>query len=71
MANDGSVPMPVKPPSSRIQLPWLSRSAARLVHCWPPAGTYCRSSSQIGQRDGDGSPNCVPQVRQIGRSALG
>jgi len=65
IANEGSVPIPTKPASSRIQFPWLSRSAPSVVHCWPSTGTYWRASSQIGQRTGDGSANCVPQVAQI------
>src|SRR5216684_3983720 len=42
-------------------------SSARVVHCWPCQPTYCRSSSQIGQRSGGESPGayCTPHVRQM------
>src|SRR6266536_4045693 len=62
--------MPTRPASSRIQLPWSRRSSASVVHRWPPTGTYWRASSQIGQRDGDGTANCVPQVAQSAYASL-
>ena len=77
IAKCGSVPIPVRPPSSRIV---FARSAARsacVVHAWPEAGTYWRGSSQIGHRGGGPSvaANCVPQVTQmcsvIARGAYG
>src|SRR4051812_38795139 len=67
IAKSGFVPMPMKPASARIQLPWSSRNASSVVHCWPSAGTHWRESSQTGQRDGSGTPNCVPHVTQIAR----
>src|SRR5690349_112429 len=70
IANCGSVPTPTRPASSRIQLPWSRRSSASVVHGCPPTGTYWRASSQIGQRDGDGSANCVPHVAQTANDSL-
>ena len=66
IANDGSVPIPVKPASSRTSLRWSRRSSSRVVHRCPSAGTYCRGSSQIGHSEGGSavSGNCVPQVSQ-------
>src|SRR4051794_40638591 len=66
IANDGSVPIPVKPASSRTSLRWSRRSSPRVVHCCPSSGTYCRGSSQIGHSGGRSvlSGNCVPQVEQ-------
>src|SRR4051812_30165165 len=66
IANDGSVPIPVKPASSRTSLRWSRRSSPRVVHCCPSSGTYCRGSSQIGHSGGGSvlSGNCVPQVEQ-------
>src|SRR5262249_25700360 len=42
-------------------------SASRVVHLWPPGGTNCRSSSQIGQDGGGASEgvNWLPQVSQM------
>src|SRR3954447_4621777 len=64
--NDGSVPIPVKPASSRTSLRWSRRSSSRVVHCWPSGGTYWRGSSQIGHSGGGSalSGNCVPQAAQ-------
>src|SRR5436305_15299559 len=53
--------------SCRHALTWRAASAFGLVQAWPERGTYCRSSSQIGQ-DCDGavvSGNDVPQVAQM------
>ncbi len=53
MAKCGSTPMPISPGSSkRIELRLVSRSLSCVVHCWPVALTYCRSSSQMAQAAG-------------------
>ena len=43
-----------------------ARTSSYVTHCWPSAGTYCRSSSQIGHVGGGSSDsgNCVPHVLQ-------
>src|SRR5262249_5832433 len=48
-----------------IEVP--AASASRVVHLWPPGGTNCRSSSQIGQDGGGASEgvNWLPQVSQM------
>ena len=68
MAKCGSMPMPIRPGSSnRIELRLVSRSLSSVVHCWPVALTYCRSSSQMAQAAGGCSLSayCVPQVVQM------
>src|SRR6185436_4804025 len=53
--------------SSRHAFMLRLASVSSVVQPWPGGGTYCRSSSQIGQADGgfsDGS-YCVPQVVQM------
>src|SRR6266536_1886788 len=53
--------------SNRIEFRWVSRSLSRVVHCWPVALTYCRSSWQMAQTAGRSSASacCVPQVVQM------
>ena len=68
MAKCGSTPMPISPGSSkRIEFRLVSRSLSSVVHCWPVALTYCRSSSQMAQTAGGCSLSacCVPQVVQM------
>ena len=68
MAKGGSMPMPISPGSSnRIELRLVSRSSSSVVHCWPVALTYCRSSWQMAQAAGGWSLSayCVPQVVQM------
>ena len=55
IANDGSIPTPTSPASSRISLRCVSRSASSVVHCCPPSGRYGRGSVQIGQDSGSTS----------------
>src|SRR4051794_30883564 len=74
MATGGRVSMAVRPGSSSYRWFWRPSawSAARVVHCWPFQPTYCRSSSQIGQRSGGCSLGAywTPQVRQMNASML-
>jgi hypothetical protein len=51
---------------------WSRPSAAISVQLCPPAGTYCRSSSQMGQAAGGPalSGYCVPQVTQMKRGMV-
>src|SRR4051794_20420432 len=65
MANRGSMPIPVRPASSRTALWCEPRSSSRVVHCWPSTGTYWRASSHTGQAPA-GPPNCTPQVAHTG-----
>ncbi|MBV9753239.1 MAG: hypothetical protein JO188_12020, partial [Hyphomicrobiales bacterium] len=46
---------------------WVARSFSSVVQAWPSQPTNCRSSVQIGQREGGASvgENCVPQVTQM------
>ena len=67
IAKPGSQPIPSRPgSSSRISPRWSRRSSSRVVHRWPSRPTYCRSSSQMGQRGGGSalSANWLPQVTQ-------
>ena len=68
MAKCGSMPTPMSPDSSnRIELRLVRRSLSSVVHCWPVALTYWRSSWQIVQEAGGWplSAYCVPQVVQM------
>ena len=68
MPNAGAVVIEIRPgSSSRQPLMKRWRSDSSVVQAWPVGGTYCRSSSQIGQAAGglsDGS-YWVPQVLQM------
>ena len=45
MAKCGSMPTPMSPASLNLsELQLVCRSLSRVVHCWPVALTYCRSS---------------------------
>ena len=52
--------------SIRHALEWPTRSFSSVVQDWPPGGTNCRSSSQIGQRSGGAAASgyCIPQAVQ-------
>src|SRR5271169_773313 len=68
IAKAGWVPMPITPgPCSCQLLKWEAASAGSVVQVCPRAGTYWRSSSQIGQCVGGASPgaNCAPQAVQM------
>src|SRR5262245_13770392 len=68
MAKCGSIPTPINPGSLNFtEFRLVSRSLSRVVHCWPVALTYCRSSWQMVQPAGGWSPSayCVPQVVQM------
>jgi hypothetical protein len=68
MAICGVAPMPQRPGShSRISLPWVACSSASVVHDWPLAFTYCRSSAQMEQCAGGVSDGTkpTPQVVQM------
>ena len=68
MAKCGSMPMPISPGSLNLsEFRLVSRSLSRVVHCWPVALTYCRSSWQMVQaaRGWSLSAYCVPQVVQM------
>src|ERR671930_899743 len=69
MASQGSVPTPRSSLSSRSSLRGLFASSSKVVHGWPPSGTYWRSSVQIGQRSGGWSEsgNWAAQVGQTKR----
>ena len=68
MANDGSMPIPVRPGSSgSILLWWSLRRSSRVVHTWPCQPMYWRSSEQMTQEaggEGDSS-YWTPQVVQM------
>src|SRR6516164_2524051 len=68
MAKGGSMPTPISPGSSNLsEFLLVSRSLSRVVHCWPVALTYCRSSWQMVQAVGGWSllAYCDPQVVQM------
>jgi hypothetical protein len=68
MAKCGSMPTPISPGSLNLsEFRLVSRSLSRVVHCWPVALTYCRSSWQMVQAAGGWSLSayCVPQVVQM------
>ena len=68
MPNAGNVMIEIRFGSSSRQ-PLLARFCrpSSVVQLWPGGGTYCRSSSQIGQAAGGLSLGsyCVPQVLQM------
>src|SRR6476659_6154597 len=68
MPNAGNVTIEMRLGSSSRQAFMLRlANVSSVVQVWPGGGTYCRSSSQIGQAAGGFSPGayCVPQVVQM------
>src|SRR5712691_7706391 len=68
MAKLGCVPMPIRPGSCwRKELKCRAARLGSVVQLCPVGGTYCRSSSQIGQALGGCSLGgyCVPQAVQM------
>src|ERR1041385_5310036 len=70
MAKLGSSPMPSTPDSSARRILCPAGGASWLVQRCPCQPTYWRSSSQIGQRSGLLSANCVPQVSQMANTDM-
>src|ERR1044072_6152367 len=73
MAKRGCVAMPMMPGSYwRQPFTWVMPSLCCVVQPWPDGGTYCRSSSQIGQFGGGCSAGgyCVPHVVQMNACML-
>ena len=67
IANRGSVPIPISPPSRRTVLTCVAASSAIVVQRCPPAGTHWRGSSQIAHVSGGRSEAAcwTPHVWQM------